>query len=231
MKIIAIGDIHGRDFWKDILQEPMDQLVFIGDYFDSYGEEFTAKKEIENFKQIIEIKRENPDLVTLLIGNHDYHYLSGVNEQYSRYQYAAAADINVVLMEALELMQMCYVYNDIVFNHAGITKTWAQNQDIDLDNLQTSINHKFREDQAAFGFVYGIDDDDGSDRHQSPIWVRPQALLEDKIEGYHQVVGHTIHTAHRIQDGIAFIDVPDQVFRMESADDFDWSNSQLELNK
>ncbi len=36
MKIITIGDIHGRDFWKKILEEPMDQLVFIGDYFDSY---------------------------------------------------------------------------------------------------------------------------------------------------------------------------------------------------
>jgi len=229
MKIIAIGDIHGRDFWKDIIHEPVDQLVFIGDYFDSYREEFTATQEIENFKQIVILKRENPDLVTLLIGNHDYHYLNSVDEHYSRYQDAAAGDINAVLMEALDVMQMCYVYDHIVFNHAGITKTWAKNQNIDLNNLQISINNKFMEDKAAFGFVYGIDDFDGSDQRQSPIWVRPNALLGDKIAGYHQVVGHTKQPTHRIQDGIAFIDVAGQVFRMENVDDFNWSNSQLEF--
>ncbi len=231
MKIITIGDIHGRDFWKKILEEPMDQLVFIGDYFDSYNERFTAKKEIENFLEIVSIKRENPDLVTLLIGNHDYHYLSGVDEQYSRHQQAAAEEINAVLMEALDVMQMCYVHKDIVFNHAGITKSWAKNQQIDLDNLETSINNKFKEDKVAFGFVYNIDDVDGSDRRQSPIWVRPNALLGDKIEGYHQVVGHTIQGTHRIQDGIAFIDVPEHVFIMENVDDFNWRNSQFELEK
>lgn len=229
MKIIAIGDIHGRNFWKDIMHEQMDQLVFIGDYFDSYKEEFTAQQEIDNFKQIVILKRENPDLVTLLIGNHDYHYLSGVDQQYSRYQDAGAVEINAVLMEALDVMQMCYVYNHIVFNHAGITKTWAKNQNIDLDKLQTSINNKFMEDKTAFGFVDGIGDFDGSNQRQSPIWVRPNALLGDKIEGYHQVVGHTKQATHRIQGGIAFIDVAGHVFRMENADEYNWSNSQFSV--
>ncbi len=116
-------------------------------------ERFTPKQEIENFLEIVSIKRGDPDLVTLLIGNHDYHYLSGVDEQYSRYQEGAAGDINAVLMEALDVMQMCYAHKDIVFNHAGITKTWAKNQHIDLDNLQTSINQKFKDDRSAFGFV------------------------------------------------------------------------------
>ena len=37
MKTIVIGDIHGRDVWKEIVfQEQADRVIFIGDYFDSF---------------------------------------------------------------------------------------------------------------------------------------------------------------------------------------------------
>jgi predicted MPP superfamily phosphohydrolase len=167
MKIIAIGDIHGRSFWKDLTKEPTDQLVFIGDYFDAYDIWITPEEEIANFKDIVTLKRDNPDTVTLLIGNHDYHYLNGVNQHYSRFNDAAAPAIREVLEDALDVMQICYVYNDVVFNHAGLTKTWCHNNNIDLNNLETSVNQKFTKDKRAFGFVRGIGDDDGSDvRHQ-----------------------------------------------------------------
>jgi len=33
MKIIAIGDVHGRDCWKQVVAtEQFDKLVFIGDF-------------------------------------------------------------------------------------------------------------------------------------------------------------------------------------------------------
>ena len=219
MKIITIGDIHGRNFWTNILEEPMDRLVFIGDYFDSYNQEITAEQEIANFNKIVGIKRDEPGMVTLLIGNHDFHYLKGVPDEYSRYQSDHAKEISAALEVALDVMQVCYVHNNMVFTHAGITKTWCSNHQIDLNNLENSVNQKFKEDRNAFGFIYGIGDDDGSDKRQSPIWVRPNVLVEDKIDGYQQIVGHTQQKTHRIQDGIAFIDVPGNVFIMENANE------------
>jgi hypothetical protein len=222
MKIIAIGDIHGRDFWKNYIGEPADQLVFIGDYFDPYDFWITAEEEIENFKEIVAVKRNNPNLVKLLIGNHDYHYLHGVHEHYSRYNKSAAAAITEVLEDAIHLLQISYVFKDVAFNHAGLTTTWCSNNNIDLYNLEQSVNEKFIVDRAAFGFVPGIGDYDGSDVRQSPLWVRPPQLLSDRIEGYKQVVGHTRQPFHRVLNDVAFIDVAGVALIMEDAETFNW---------
>jgi predicted MPP superfamily phosphohydrolase len=222
MKIIAIGDIHGRNFWKQYIQEPTDQLVFVGDYFDPYDIWITPEEEIANFRDIVALKRDNPDLVRLLIGNHDYHYLKGVDQQYSRYNAPAAAAIREVLEDALDVMQICYVYNDVVFNHAGLTKTWCGNNNIDLNNLEQSVNQKFLTDRQAFGFLRGIGDDDGSDVRQSPLWVRPNQLLSDNLDGFKQVVGHTRQPFIRILYNVAFIDVAGSALIMEDVENFDW---------
>ena len=52
MKTIVLGDIHGRDIWKDIVaQEKADRVIFIGDYFDSFDIEPATQQ--YNFKEII----------------------------------------------------------------------------------------------------------------------------------------------------------------------------------
>ena len=81
MKIVALGDTHGRDMWKTIvkIEEDFDKLLFIGDYFDT-RDDIDASTQIQNFKEILEFKKENPDKVILLIGNHDFHYLKGCGE-------------------------------------------------------------------------------------------------------------------------------------------------------
>ena len=51
MKLIAIGDIHGRDIWKQIVEtEQPDTVVFVGDYFDSFN--IPGIDQIHNFKNI-----------------------------------------------------------------------------------------------------------------------------------------------------------------------------------
>jgi predicted phosphodiesterase len=37
MKIVTLGDTHGRDIWKTIvkIEEDFDKFIFIGDYFDT----------------------------------------------------------------------------------------------------------------------------------------------------------------------------------------------------
>ena len=68
MKVVIIGDVHGRDTWKKQVQEPADLYIFIGDYWDSFDIPFEIQK--ENFIEILEFYKENPDKVVLLSGNH-----------------------------------------------------------------------------------------------------------------------------------------------------------------
>lgn len=58
MKIAAIGDVHGRPIWKDVLEDAVnkgvDKIVFLGDYIDPYPSlvpKTTPKKEnIQTFE-------------------------------------------------------------------------------------------------------------------------------------------------------------------------------------
>ncbi len=210
MKIIAIGDIHGKVSWHDIVnQNPdADKIIFIGDYFDNYNET-TARSQIDNFNNIVEFKKLNPDRVILLTGNHCYHYFRSCSEQYAGYQKFNALDIQEALHKALDndLMQMCYIQDNILFSHAGVTKTWCKNNKIDLNNLQDSINDLFKYKPNSFRFTRGRNNDNyGDDVTQSPIWVRPQSLYVDRIDGYLQVVGHTQKNSIDISNHIIFID-------------------------
>ena len=60
MKTIVLGDIHGRNVWKDIVfQEEADRVIFIGDYFDSF--DIGPADQMFNFKEIIEFKEKSGD--------------------------------------------------------------------------------------------------------------------------------------------------------------------------
>ena len=82
---LIIGDVHGRDFWAEpvnkVLSDTGAHIIFLGDYLDLYPYEFDWSQDInwnmvaiDRFKNIIELKRANPDRITLLIGNHDCGY-------------------------------------------------------------------------------------------------------------------------------------------------------------
>lgn len=193
MELVAIGDIHGFDTWKQFTEKKFDKYVFIGDYFDNY-EKTSAAEQIHNFKEICDFKRSNPDGVDLLIGNHDFHYLRGNRFQYAGFQYSHKIDIQETLHIALDegVLKMCAVYDKYLFTHAGVTKTWCDNNNIDLSNIEESINDLFKYKPNAFEFNVGENYDEyGDDICQTPIWIRPKSLMQDKIDGFVQVVGHT----------------------------------------
>lgn len=81
-KAFIVPDVHGRSFWEEALKiisdESFDKIVFIGDYFDPYDDEeelIGHSRLVETFNQIIKFKKDNPEKVVLLLGNHDIHYL------------------------------------------------------------------------------------------------------------------------------------------------------------
>jgi predicted MPP superfamily phosphohydrolase len=209
MKTIALGDTHGRDLWKRIIdKENPDRIIFIGDYFDS-RDGIDGKLQIHNFLEIAAYKRQSSKQVILLVGNHDFHYLKGVTDEYSGFQHWLCGSIQDVLEENIELLQMCYEMNDLLFVHSGITKTFLANNNIkENEHIVEKINDLFKLSRNSFKFTLGENRDMyGDDICQTAIWVRPASLLADKIDNYIQVVGHTQVEHINITDtGLIFID-------------------------
>lgn len=205
MKIVALGDTHGRSIWKEITVKEMDadKIIFIGDYFDTHGGGYSGNRQLENFKDIIAFKKANPDKVTLLVGNHDFHYMKSAKETYSGYQQGYALEFQEELEAALkeDLMQMCYKHDDYFFSHAGLTKTWVEESFTQapfdevkptLETIEQSVNDLFKYKPYYFRFNMGMNlDGSGDDICQTPIWVRPRSLMQDMYEGVKCVVGHT----------------------------------------
>lgn len=219
-RIICLGDTHGRNIWKEIVaKEESDDtmIIFIGDYFDSHTKGYSANRQIQNFKDILAYKKARPDNVILLVGNHDFHYIKGIGETYSGYQASYAIDIGEVIHEALaaDLLQMCYAYDNgitkYVFTHAGVTKTWVAANDIviepSLDKLAAAINDLFKYKPNKFKFTVGSNYDNyGDDITQTPIWVRPESLNDDMLDGIVCVVGHTYQDELFIGEKVILID-------------------------
>jgi len=214
MKLIAIGDIHGRDIWKHIgiAEERFDKCVFIGDYFDT-KDKITPEQQIENFNEIIGFKKAFPDKVVLLLGNHDFHYLKEITETYSGFQSYYRLVIQKVLHEAIDerLIQICYTYDHFLFSHAGFSKTWCKanllNTNCTGKEFIQQVNELFYILPRSFMFTMGKNRSfSGEDITQSPIWIRPASLALDKLDNYVQVVGHTMQLRLKIENDLMFID-------------------------
>lgn len=205
MKIIALGDTHGRGIWKEITakEDDADKIIFIGDYFDTHSNGYSGNRQMENFKDIIAFKKANMDKVILLIGNHDFHYMKAAQETYSGYQHGYAIEIRELLEEALRenLLQMCYKHGDFFFSHAGLTNTWVEQSFVDepfdvnkptLETIEQDVNDLFKYKPYYFRFNMGGNfSNTGDDVTQPPIWVRPASLMKDIFDGLRCVVGHT----------------------------------------
>lgn len=130
--MFIIPDIHGRDFWKKILPtfSDLDQVVFLGDYLDPYFYEGISFPEaLENFKRIIEFKKNNPEHIHLLVGNHDIHYIES-DYGCSRYNATFSQEAEKLFRENKDLFDLYLRYLDIeadktlLFTHAGIADSW-----------------------------------------------------------------------------------------------------------
>jgi hypothetical protein len=207
MKTVAIGDTHGRSFWKLIIEQekPFDKLIFIGDYFDTH-ETISPELQAINFREICQYKEENSDKVILLIGNHDEHYFPFMgNSGTSGYNTGAAPAIGHLLMTYKDLLKMAHAEDNLLFSHAGIGETWLINNHPDLEtnpgiylfnsakDIANKVNELWKFKPLLFKFNGW--EPTGDNVGQTPIWIRPRSLMKDsqkmKENGITQIVGHT----------------------------------------
>ena len=207
-KILIVPDVHGRAFWHQAkeLVDQVDRIVFLGDYLDPYPHEGISFDEaFEEFNEILEFKKEYPDLVTLLVGNHDMHYIIDEFMNCSRRNIEMQGQLHELYNSNLDLFKLIHTEGDWLFSHAGVYKNWMDKYEFTLDdlNLQTFLNSHWPA-LEDFSLYRG-----GQNSVGSCIWADiRESVGHDLIPNYKQVVGHTqLNEKPYISDKIACLDV------------------------
>jgi hypothetical protein len=192
--IITIGDLHGSPVWKQVRSEEWDRVVFIGDYVDSG--DFTPREIIVNLEEIIDLKKQQPDRIVLLMGNHDLAYYYGGHERHycSGFRMSMLSQLFSIFTSNHGLFQAAFQVGNHLWTHAGVVQRWydtyIQEQVLSTDeNLAYTLNRLFREYYQplfhASAIRGGLYQDGGI------FWAHSVETSDDPLKGYHQIVGHT----------------------------------------
>lgn len=216
-EIIAIGDIHGRKQWREIInQNPDAHIVFMGDYCDPY-QYISTEKLLCNLNDIIKLKLEDPDRFTLLIGNHDMHYITKAFPRGSRYDWRIADDMHDTLLRNHDAFCMAWQYRNVLFTHSGVSQHWIDtcfHRNITPNAAEIFNNPDINEEDKNSLFACG-EHRGGPDLYSGIFWadIKELDLLP---EGLIQVAGHNwvkevthIHSASADNDTCADIIICD----------------------
>jgi predicted MPP superfamily phosphohydrolase len=203
--MLVIGDIHGSKFWKNIVNQHLDEdyIVFVGDYVDSHNA-MSNTKMLKNLLDIIKFKEKYPDKVKLLLGNHDIHYYF-LNSSYrgSGFNFDMMFEFNTIFKNKKHLFQVAFMYNNTIVSHAGITNRLYQSVESDYKDaldLGWGDGNKHNTIADKFNFLFNIsskylfyigDERGGLDPFSGIFWAGMKELCEDYLVGYNQVIGHT----------------------------------------
>ena len=210
MKYLIIPDLHGKNTWLNAINSiEHDQVVFLGDYFDYLDTE----KEIANFFEILNHKKEHSKTTHLLIANHEIHYLSGIDQKYSGYKSETFELISPVLEELISKrwLKVAHAIDErTICTHAGISTAFCIQNNIPVDlnaiELAQHVNDLFLTNRKPFAL--GNNHYQGNSIYASPMWIRPEMLEVSRYENLFQIVGHTQHESLTIvDDQICFTDV------------------------
>lgn len=139
MKILVIGDVHCRNFWRKAIDNnigKVEKVIFLGDYLDPYPNEFEENPDsmegidfyddyTHMLYDIINLKRNEPEKYILLTGNHTDSYIWTTFPAASRTNRRDWKRYNEFYLEYLNLFNLVWIQDNVIFSHAGITQNWA----------------------------------------------------------------------------------------------------------
>jgi hypothetical protein len=211
-KIIGIGDTHTRDIWKKVVEyhKDADKFVFFGDYEDPYYDP-SEDEILSGVVDIIQFKKDNPDKVVLLIGNHDAHYIwRGEIEPCSRYDRFLAPTLQKLFNNNLDLFTFAYKVDNHLFTHAGVANSWLSPRletlklhglNDDYSNIDVVLNklNKTKEGRKIIHVVGYLRGGWNPSDVGGPTWADIEETRDDYITGIHQYVGHSkVHYINKI---------------------------------
>jgi len=212
IKILVIPDVHGREFWREPVKEVLEntdaRIVFLGDYLDPYpwdfGHNHYQQQAIDVFTEIINLKKENKDRITLLLGNHDCGYRFDLDICDCRTDYTNFERIRSIFVENKDLFQLAdeaYINGKhFIFTHAGIHKGYVdyafpnEKDNINEENIVSYFNNAYYTEEPHVINSLGLYDrfrgrwgyDVGS-----LVWADYHSWGKE-YDGYaYQVFGHT----------------------------------------
>jgi 3',5'-cyclic AMP phosphodiesterase CpdA len=227
MKHLVIGDLHGKDCWKQVKTNAYDKVIFIGDYVDHW----TLPDHVitQNLLEIIELKKEHPETFELLLGNHDVQYLHYPNFLCSGFRPQMQRKLTYVFDGNRNLFNIAYQRGLHLFSHAGVTNKWY------AEFLELPILEQIRDENDTMADLFNKIERTGKRDllHRAGssrggwgaggiTWADKKELIDDALEGYHQVAGHTV--IHDIEEhkfagkSITLIDVLDYQTRFYEID-------------
>ena len=193
--------MHGRTFWKGYVSDEFDHIVFLGDYLDPYPyEQITDRKTISNFHEIITYKQEHPDKVTLLLGNHDMHYVSKTFYAHacgSRYNTIMAANYEQTFNDHKDLFQIAFEAEvgdkKYLFTHAGVNQSWYQRYENMIGELNAdNLNRLMLTDEGVLSLCDVGRTRGGWAPTGGPMWADVSEMyFAPDFSDYYQVLGHT----------------------------------------
>lgn len=214
-RFLLIPDVHGRRFWKKYAYDFPGEIIFLGDYLDPYPIDLVSQWEaIDNFSEILSFAMRNPYRVTLLLGNHDLHYLSEefrLYSQCSRYDWKHADIIGKVFRDNVHLFKLARLLitqeRRLLITHAGLHSGWLlQHKDLIPSVTEDNLNALLKTSQgiqalAECGYQRGGDSPVGSivwaDRsemeYSQPIALGDVSQMETSgcYDAMAQIFGHT----------------------------------------
>lgn len=208
-EIIIVPDVHGRKYWRRAMSwADSTPIVFLGDYLDPYywEEGIDAEDAYETLDEIINFKKRFPETVTLLMGNHDLHYLSR-SVGGCRYDHRHAYQNRALLWSNLELFDIAFSLNcnnqQYLLTHAGVIARWYWNHfpytdDISAEEIAKHLNEGFHGGLSREAIIDSLSEASplrgGSHLFGSPVWAD---RLEHQVDSFefdaiYQIFGHTL---------------------------------------
>jgi len=213
MKILCVADIHGKNeyivaAYNKFLDESYDQIIFMGDYTDSFDRK--NDQIINCFEQIHAIKEKHQDNCILLLGNHDIQYLYFPDYRCSGFRPELQPTITELIKQNESKYQVCYQIDKddqhYLFSHAGVCRKWYKqnidtiesiaskagldiNASINLSSIFNTINETH--DRKILHSVGAIRGGWGKQIGGLTWCDKNEMLSYGPLIGFHQIVGHT----------------------------------------
>lgn len=229
-RVLTVGDIHGKSIWKrfvfgslekfnawkervlngevptweealDVVFSDMDEIVFVGDYFDSFTVSNVEMK--ANFLDILLFKKQYPEKVFVLWGNHDVHYFDS-SYRCAGFRGEMYYDFHEIVAENSHLIDFAHQVGNVLWTHAGVTESFlllcknkykgierypGETEELDITKLAEFLEEMWRYKWKPLFFAgHGRG---GFDPVSGPLWADRWELSADPARCFHQFVGHT----------------------------------------
>ena len=209
MKALVVSDLHDRIGWKQpvmaflSIAEANDKVVFLGDYNDSF--DLADGPILANFQAVLNLRRQYPTQVVLLLGNHCIPYLFYPDHIFrcAGFRLSIAPQLAKLYQAHAEYFQVAFAIKQTLLVHAGVSWQWLACNERSIKKLTNHeyfptselslLLNKLLSTQAGRRLLWQTSPDNGGlDKYDSPLWVRPYSLLKNGLlVGTVQVVGHT----------------------------------------